>query len=310
MKKLTAGILSGVFFLLVLGFPRVSFQAAKSGLLLWHETLVPTLLPVMILSRLLLDTNLAFLLVRLLSRPFSALLGISPYGVYALIIGFLCGCPMGAKVLSDLRANDQITREEASYLVKFCNNISPAFLTNFLVLQHLRSGRLLAPTLCILLGAPLLYGLFSNYRYQKNRPSDTPKPENKNRTSATAINFAMVDACITDSIYNITKLGGYVILFSVLAAMTGLLPLRLPLLHAMLAGITEISGGVHLIAALPVAFPIKYLLLTACSAFGGFCCAAQSAQMLSRIGVPFREYFQARICIAAIAVLLAFCYVA
>lgn len=312
MKKMIFGALLGTLFLLMLCFPRVSFEAAKSGLLLWYGTLVPTLLPVMILSGLLLDTNLAYLIARRISRPLTALLGISPCGVYALIVGFLCGCPMGAKVLSDLRRRNLISQEEASYLVCFCNNISPAFLINFLVLEHLKSASLVAPTLFILFGAPVLYGLFSNYRYrtEARKPAVPEKTASeKNKTSAMAINFAMVDACITDSIFNITKLGGYVTGFAVLTAMSGLLPIKAPLAKALLSGVTEISGGIHAVSALPLSFPWKYLLLTAVSAFGGLCCTAQSAQMLSRIGISVRRYLSARLSIAAIAVIMAVCYV-
>ena len=52
MKNLYFGIPAVSAFFFVLLFPQESFAAAGSGLLLWYETLVPTLLPVMILSHL------------------------------------------------------------------------------------------------------------------------------------------------------------------------------------------------------------------------------------------------------------------
>lgn len=316
MKKKLFPAICACVFLFVLCCPKESIEAARSGLLLWYRTLVPTLFPVMVLSRILLDSNLAYYPARLAARPFSRFLAVSPYGFYALIIGFLCGCPMGAKVLSDLREKDRITEEEAVYLARFCNNISPAFLIHFLVLEHLRDERLTAPTLAILLGAPLLYGLFTNYGYQrklahvkKETVSFAPR-EGKKQAPATAINFAMVDACITDSILSITKLGGYVVLFAVSGAALSFLPLSSPTARALLNGITEVSVGIHSIAALSLPFQYKYLLLTAVSAFGGLCCAAQSSQMLARIHLPLRSYLAARLSIAAIAVLMAVCYVA
>lgn len=311
MKKnlFFAGV--GALFAFMLFFPAQSFAGARSGLLLWYETLVPTLFPVMICSRILLDTGLAGRLAGRIARPFTLLLGLSPHGVYALLTGFLCGCPMGAKVLMDLRAGGRISRAEAAYLGKFINNISPAFVSGYLVLQHL-SRPMLAPTLCILFGAPLLYGLFSNHRFREEQrasrePAETPAPL-KNKAPATV--FSVVDACITDSISGITKLGGYVILFSVLSSMADTLAGQFPLLRALLLGVTEVSGGIHCIAGLALPFTWKYLLLTAAASFGGLCCAAQSAQMLSRAGIPLRSYLGARLGIAAIAVIMAFCYAA
>ena len=323
MKNLYFGIPAVSAFFFVLLFPQESFAAAGSGLLLWYETLVPTLLPVMILSHLLLSSNLALVLAGRIARPLTALLSISPSGAYALLVGFFCGCPMGAKVLSDLRENQQISETEASYLAAFINNISPAFLTNFLVLRHLKAPALLLPTLVILFGAPLLYGLFSNHRYRmqkKNEPhtvfpsgssENVPagREAEKNKAPAKAITFAMVDASITDSICSITKLGGYILLFAIFTAMIDVLPLDSPYPAAILSGIVEISSGIHRIAALSLPFREKYLLLTAVSAFGGLCCTAQSARMLSVIGLSVRSYIGAKISITAIAVIMALCYI-
>ena len=116
MKKIFFGTFAVCLFFFVLCFPRESFEAARSGLLLWYGTLLPSLLPAMILSRILLDSGIACRPVRLLFGPAARLLSLSPYGVYAMAVGFLCGCPMGIKVLSDLRRTDQISREEAVYL--------------------------------------------------------------------------------------------------------------------------------------------------------------------------------------------------
>lgn len=307
MKKIFFGTFAVCLFFFVLCFPRESFEAARSGLLLWYGTLLPSLLPAMILSRILLDSGIACRPVRLLFGPAARLLSLSPYGVYAMAVGFLCGCPMGIKVLSDLRRTDRISREEAVYLAPFCSNISPSFLCNYLVLQHLQDPGLTAPTLLIVLGAPLLYGLFSNHRYQTRRGRKALR-EDKNQAPATAISFAVADACISDSIFSITKLGGYIVLFSILGSVIDLFPLRAPLFAALLKGITEVSVGVHSVCALPVSFPCRYLLVTALAAFGGFCCMAQCSAMLAEIGLSLRGYLRARLLITVIAVLMAACF--
>lgn len=323
MKK--AAFCTGTVFVFAFAllFPRESLAGARAGLLLWYNTLLPSLFPVMILSRLLLKTGLAFGMSRVIARPFAALFGISPSGVYALLTGFLCGCPMGAKVLADLREDGKISRAEASYLVKFCNNLSPAFFVNYLVLQHLTPA-VFVPALVSLFGAPLLYGLFTGRRgggkalpYDaegtpdtsdtKGAPdtSDTKSAPDTSKNKAPATAAAMVDACIMDSICGITKLGGYVILFSVAVSAAGVLTAPFPLIKAVLSGVMEVSGGIGSLAALPFPFRANYLMMIAASAFGGLCCAAQSSQMLARIGISVKEYLRARLCIAVTAAVLA-----
>lgn len=310
MKKIVYCLLLCLSFLFLLCFPGNAVDAASYGLTLWFDTLVPTLFPIMILSNLLIGTNLAAGLSGVLAKPIYALLGISPYGGYAMIAGFFCGYPIGAKVLADLRGENLISKEEAVYLAPFCNNVSPAFLLNYLINQHLThqpffSGQYIAPTLVIVYGAPLLYGFFSNRWFRKHLAAPTEKYPLENKASFTAPNLAMIDACIVNGIQNITKLGGYVILFSVITAMTDLLPSNLEIPKACLSGVLEITTGIHKISQLNLSFPVIYLLLTAFTVFGGLCSAAQSDSMLKTIGISFRGYVKAKLTITAIALGLA-----
>lgn len=304
MKKLIC-LLLPAFFLFTVLCPQASFQAACSGLILWSQSLVPSLFPVMILSGLLLRTGVAYRIASLAAPPFR-FLGISPYGVYAILTGFLCGCPMGAKTLADMRRQQKISRREAVYLISFCNNLGPAFLTNYLVHKHLQAPERMAPTLIILYGAPILFGLFSNLRYQTEKGLSVSV--SKNKTSPTSISLDVVDACISDSIINITKLGSYVILFSMVSAVIESLPLSNSFLKAGLAGFMEVSNGIHMISQLPVPFRIKYLLLIACVSLSGLCCMAQSYQMLKEIGISGKKYLSDRIAVTAIALIMALCY--
>ena len=89
-------------------FPVPALAASRRGLNLWFGTLVPTLLPFLILSGPLIHTGLVHIPASLLAPVFGRLFGVSPLGSYACFIGFLCGFPMGAKVLADLTRNGRM----------------------------------------------------------------------------------------------------------------------------------------------------------------------------------------------------------
>ena len=133
------------FFVMLL-FPSEVFEGAKSGLLLWFLTVLPTLFPFLLISRLLLDSCACSLLNKLLAPAISRLFGISAQGSFAFIVGFLCGYPMGAKITADLFHARQISKAEASYLLSFCNNTSPAFLIHYIVLGYFQNPRLIFPS--------------------------------------------------------------------------------------------------------------------------------------------------------------------
>ncbi|RHE76568.1 hypothetical protein DW723_05725 [Blautia obeum] len=59
-------------------------------------------------------------------------LGVSAAGAYAVIVGALCGYPVGAKIISDLYENHQISESEAKYLLTFTNHASPVFVRTYL----------------------------------------------------------------------------------------------------------------------------------------------------------------------------------
>lgn len=308
MKKTVYSAVFMILFFMILLFPSQAFIGASGGLTLWLETLVPSLLPVMILSNILISTNLAGILAYPSYILFFRFLGLSIFGSYALLCGFLCGFPMGVKILSDLRKKNMISKEEAAYLAVFCNNVSPAFTVNYLFGQHLDQELLpIAAVLVIIYGAPLLYGLLTNPSFQKKNESRNSSVSPVNKASFIAPNIAMTDACITNGIQSITKLGGYITLFSVFTSMMDLIPRSSELLKALLTALLEITTGIHRLSALSLPMPIRTVLLCTSSVFGGLCCTAQSQPMLNVLGITLRRYLRSRVVITVIAFFMTIC---
>ncbi|RHV90457.1 hypothetical protein DXA96_06865 [Lachnospiraceae bacterium OF09-33XD] len=77
-------------------FPKESLQASGQGVDLWFHTVLPTLLPFIILSNILVRSGFILPLLARLNPLWNRLLGISSGGAYAWILGLLCGYPMGA----------------------------------------------------------------------------------------------------------------------------------------------------------------------------------------------------------------------
>lgn len=308
MKKMIYSALFSSTFLFLLLFPEKGIRSAADGLLLWYRTLLPTLLPMMIISGVLLQSGIAALLAQPLYRLTGPALHLSANGTYALIIGFLCGFPMGVHALSELRKRQQISENEAVYLAAFCNNVSPAFLQGYVLHRHMAGLIPVFWVLLIVYGSPLFYGLLTNVMYRKKNHART-KPQvflqAKNKTSLTAPDFAMIDVSIINGIHNITKIGGYIILFSVFSSMLNLLPPQLSLIKSSLIGITEITTGIHELSLLHIPQSLKYILLLDAAAFGGLCAIGQSKVMLDEIGITLAQYLRARATITGIATLLA-----
>ena len=102
-------ILFLVLFLLSFMFfaPETALSAAREGLLLWFRTLLPSLLPFMILSNFLISFNCIEKLLSPLRKIWAVLFGLSPCGAYVLLLGTLCGYPMGAKLTATCADRDR-----------------------------------------------------------------------------------------------------------------------------------------------------------------------------------------------------------
>ncbi|NCC44806.1 MAG: sporulation protein, partial [Clostridia bacterium] len=128
-----AAILSVVIYLLI--FPKEAFEASLSGLKLWFYTILPSLLPFLILSDFLIKTDKIPSALKYVENIFQKLLGLTSYGTYAFLMGVFCGYPMGAKLTGDLYREGKISQNEAFYLLSFANNASPMFVTSYVLLN-------------------------------------------------------------------------------------------------------------------------------------------------------------------------------
>lgn len=84
-----------LLFFLLLFFPEQSIQGASDGLLLWFHTVLPTLAPAMICTRMLLLTGGDRLLIKPLRPLFCRFFALSDTGAFILLSGMICGYPLG-----------------------------------------------------------------------------------------------------------------------------------------------------------------------------------------------------------------------
>jgi len=299
MKKFVSLFIIIGFFAIMLIFPRQTFEGASNGLLLWFQIVLPTLLPFIILSNLLIHTN-AVTCISTIVKPFvQRLFRVSDYGCYAIFVGFLCGYPMGAKVAADLIQTEKISQKEGQYLLSFCNNTSPMFIISYIVMQNFKNESLLLGTLVILYLAPVMCSfLFRRfYKYQTRKSSQNVHEHTFH------FNFQTFDTCIMNGFETITKVGGYIILFSILFSLVKQLPL------VWLLPTLEISCGISYITSLGIPLATVYPYVLALTSFGGFCAIAQTNSMIQESKLSIVPYIIQKLITALVTSLLAIVYI-
>lgn len=260
------------------------------GLELWYQKMIPTLLPFMILSGIMIRMELTEGFISFLYPVIRPIYKISRNACYCLLMGFLCGFPMGAKTVSDLYSRQMINKREAEFLLAFCNNIGPVYFVSFVL--PLLKRQLLLPYLFGMYGVPLLYGLILRYTVYRDLPGRTllskrnvgSSQELRICDAQTSKSFHLlnvVDESITSSVQSILSLGGYMILFNLLNLLPHILLGKQPYI---LAPLLEISGGLNM---LQQNSPLYALLLLP---FGGLSCIAQTNSCIKNTDLSIADY--------------------
>ena len=299
-----------IFFLCMLSFPQTVFTGASYGLVLWFRHVLPTLLPYMILINVLICTPALHWICRITSTFLCPLLGTSYYGTFAVLTGFLCGYPMGAKTASDLLDTQKISRSEASYLLSFCNNTSPAFILSYVVAQNMKERNLCIPFFLILTFTPLMLSFIFRlfYRLPESSCSFPQVTPGSFSNPSESISDSFLDRCILNAFESVTKVGGYMMMFSVLIQ---LLASVLPntIFSLLLYSSLEISTGIRLLFSSALYTTEKIILCAFLTSFGGWCCIAQTYSMISSSQLPILPYITAKLVTALVTSLLISAYI-
>ena len=303
-KKFFLLVILGLLFFLLF-YPKEALVASRAGMKLWLETLLPTLLPFLILTGIIVHTDGLTRVLQPAASFFKVVFGLSPGGAYVFLLGVLTGYPMGAKLAADLYYSGKISRQEAEYLLTFCNNPSPAFLITY-VGQICLEGKinpwipagilLLADLICMCFFRFCIYSKNSTLSFYPKSSVQTSKPS-----------VALLDSVIMNSFETMAKLGGYILMFSVLSAAVGHFWYLPETWKYIFLGMLEITTGLYKLLLSGFSYSVRMLLALCMCAFGGGCIMAQTKSVLGK-ELSLRWYASAKCMNTAITAVLTLIY--
>ena len=295
MKRTLLSLLSLLCLILLAAAPALAAAGAARGLTLWAQAVLPCLLPFMIASGAAVALGGAPWIAALFSPVFQGILRLSPEGSYVMAAGLVCGCPMGARTCSEFLDRGLISSREAAYLLAIANHPSPMFILGYTAslaagvegIPHLPSW--LLPTVLYL---PIPFIAFLARNFYVSRPESQPPEEPMLLIQEADQNFSL-NQQIMDSFETMVKIGGYIMIFSIVAAWISRfawIPLSL---RCALLGAVEITTGIQSIARYMSGFP-ALAMIAASAAFGGLSGLFQTRSVLSqatqKAGLSIRHY--------------------
>ena len=337
---------SCIFLLLLLFNSKECISLASNGLLIWYRNMIPTLFPFMVLSGFMIKTGLSMKIGLLLQPILGLIFRLPPQMLYAIFMGFLCGFPMGAKIVADMLEKGQITPKEGEYLLAFCNNIGPLYMLGYVI--PLFNYKNIWTVLGLMYLIPLGYGLFlryfsslsftdfyshkktnktisnpsevkRNFFFHKTSATNTLLACSYNKNSNTSSTFLLCfQQALTSAIEQITLLGGCMVFFNCLL----IFPFQLDnllsktafkvhsgLIQGILCSLIEIGGGLKLLAASlsgNTEIFTKIFLPLSLLTFGGISCVAQTCFILKNTDLKISTYIKHKFIQTCIFIILIF----
>jgi len=301
MKKLPLIIGIVAMIVLLLLYPSECLKSALNGLTLWLLVVLPSLFPFVLAAMMLLETGIVRLIAYFFA-PITRLLFNAPgESAYIFLTAALSGYPVGARLTAELYQTGRISEMDAQTVVRFTSVSGPVFITGAVATGMLglpEAGIYLALT--HYLGALLTGVIFGLFRRCKNLPAAQPKFSmrdawaqfREDAAKCPPVGTLMADA-VEKAMSLMLRIGGYVILFSVIMEMlsvTGLLNLLTVIyapvarvagigtegVSAMILGSLEMTTGSARAAMAGMPLSLTLPIIASIIAFGGMCIHMQT----------------------------------
>ena len=244
------------------------------------DKVLPSLFFFIVLSGILLRTEAHAKIPAFIYRPVCRAFRISPPSVAAVILGMLCGFPIGGKIAVDLYKNQEIDRSEAERLIAFSNNTGPAFTVAGIgtgILGNTGAG-LMIYFLQITSAFCVAFFLRKNGKIS----------EKDLRSRPSQIFSQALCGSIYDAAWSCVSICGFIIFFY---TSSGILSELFPVseIKVLFSALLEVSSGAAAASCLPV--PFSFSVAAFSVGWSGLSVHMQTEQFVSSTDLSMKKYY-------------------
>ena len=300
--SLAASLFTLVFMLF---YADLAIKHARGALFVIANTLIPSLFPFMVISDVLQRVGFVSLVGRLFSGPMRRLFGISGAGAGVMLLGMLCGFPIGAKCAVALYDAGEISSVECERLIALSGIPSAAFCVGTVGASLFGDVRVGAGLYAICVLSALTVGAIDSRLAKKS-----PRIRSKKAGYRTDFGINELTEAVSSSAVGVIKISGFVLFFSVLLGVMSELPFIRKLGEeavGILFSVFELTSGVAKAAA--VSDGTRALTIAAFAlGWSSLSIHFQIMSVASGRGLGFSRYFLLKLAVGALSAALAFAW--
>lgn len=275
-----------------------------SGISLWFFSVFPSLFPYFFITSILSSLSATRIIVNKISPFFARVFNLSGSVGYAFIMSLICGYPMGAKIVSDLKKEGAISEIESVRGSALCSSSSPMFLiasVGTIMFSSKRFGLVLFATHLI---SVIFMGVIFSFYKRSDRPNlsslnqQCKKIDNILYESAfsAVISVLVVGALIT-IFYLLTEI---LVFYKVLSPITKFLTLFTKndaISSGLVLGAFECTKGLKVLSTISPKIALPYCAFIC--GFGGLSVIFQSVAYLKSAKIKIAPFLVSK-CVQAI----------
>lgn len=204
-------------FIIILFFKNASAASAwvAEGLRTCAFRLVPSIFPFLVLSSMVTELGASRIIPKHIKHIFGKAFGVGDGGTCAIILGWLCGFPIGARCAGSLYSSGKISANEYKKIVCTASTPSPAFLISAVGVGMLGSASLGVALYLTSVFASVTVGLLLSRTLRSEPVNSSELPQGYRRS------FSKVFTCaVSESATGMLNICAFVIFFSAFLGVT------------------------------------------------------------------------------------------
>ncbi len=258
----------------LIAFSKEAGHGAKAGLVLAQNTIIPSLLPLLIIFFLIMKTGAKDVLSKIFGFICPYVFNLPRVAFPAIFFGLVGGYPTGALLTKELFDSGEIDGEQAKRMLRFnfcggCGFIITAVGTA--VYKSIESGIILFSSNVI---SAVIIGFILSFTQKRGCSDFYSFSEKKNFADS------LIEAT-NSAVHSVLNITAFIMLFS---AANSIIPAPKQLLPML-----EITNGICSNTSFPLPEAAAYL------SFGGLCIHFQLLGIIKKIGMKYTDFFLFRI---------------
>lgn len=289
-RKIISFALAGLFILLFIKNDIVA-KGITDGFELWYRAVIAALFPYMLLGSIVINGGYGYAF-RLVGIPLCKILRTGRDNSFCIVAGMLFGLPAGSVFANEMYENKMSDRDNAEFIVCCFNNISPAFIIGYLCRYIIQTEKTI-----IIMTLYFMTIIFSAIiiRYTIFRSIKIPTSDNS-RTIISKPDYLLI---IRKTIWNLVKIGLWIVLFSVLGEI-----LRHSDPGRYLSMLLEITTGLRRGKDVITDEKLLVAVSFAVSVFGGCCAIFQTKTAVSEKIFSIKKYIYSKLIATFVAIII------